>query len=194
MMKLIILALLFLAATASAQTQSPEGTKVPPALILTVPSGIDVWELGRPDPSNPGMFEILVDKMVIPRARASVLAYCKGDVMVRGRGGVWYRAIDTPLGISWAVMKAYPCDVIAPPPVSQTNTLEWVFGAIKPDRSDEPDTTKVYRDGVVIASVPYPTVTYQEKVTSAGEFCYEVSSANEAGESPKSPRVCKVVK
>lgn len=189
---------LFLTGVANAQTPSPENTKVPPALVLTVPSGIDVWRLGRPDPALPGMFEIVVDELVIPRARASQLGYCKGSVYAKGRTGAWFRATDGPLGITWTLVTAYPCDVVPPPPgpISQTITMDWQLGAVKPDKSDEPDSTRIYRDGAQVASVAVPTVTYEDKVTVATgtEVCYEVSAVNEAGESPRSNRACKTVK
>jgi hypothetical protein len=190
-MILVLIIVLLVAGVCHAQT-SPDGTKVPPAANISIVGAPVVWSLGKPTtlcsdgkPNCPGNFEILRNGVGVLGAHGSQIAWCKGSVFVLGRDKRYWQFTG-----AWQLtgLTSLPCD--APTSVAIPFNLNWT------DPNEQGTVTKyrIYRDGLFIADVLYPTSAYTDtRVGVPGKTtgCYEMTPVNSIGEGPKSNRECK---
>lgn len=177
---LIILLLASVASVCHAQS-SPDNTRVPPAQNISIFLAPNIWSLGAESQAFPGAFDVLLNGVGLGGALAREIAYCQGSIYVIGRAGGWFKFVGTFKTPTWQVVSSIPCQQ-----PQQFYTVAWMAGAIQPG-INEPTEFRIYLDGMMVVSVPYPATT---GTVPAAPGCYEVGAMNKAGES-RSSQVCK---
>lgn len=73
-----------------------------------------------------------------------------------------------------------------------TVQLQWPAPTISADGSNTPTGYKIYRNGIFISNVSYPTNTFTDTLSGQGgqQVCYSASAFNSAGESAQGLQGC----